>query len=136
MSNKIELAIIAGAESKAWLANFTAQLDRLEKLQSGKAVWAKDNTVEDDTADDSDEETGVEAPATSGWEDDTEEAKPKKAAKAKKLTLKDVTEACKAYAQENTVAATKTLLKKKFKVNSVTELDEDQWADVIAALQV
>lgn len=35
---KLDLGIMAGAESKAWLAGLTQQLDRLEKLTGGKGI--------------------------------------------------------------------------------------------------
>lgn len=36
MSGKLELAILVGAESKAWLENLTRQLDRAERVLGGK----------------------------------------------------------------------------------------------------
>lgn len=75
--------------------------------------------------DDEDEEESFEKPA------------PKAAKKkAKKVTREDVNAALKAHAKTGTFAKTKATLKKKFKVDSIDELDEDQWPAVITAFQV
>lgn len=128
---KLELAILAGAESKAFLATLTQQIDRLESLTSKIGAPGTAKEMQDEWTDDAD--TGERS------EDESEdEAPPKKTAtkKPKKITLEQVNAACKAHAKAGSFQATKTLLKKKFKVDSVQDLDEDQYADVIAALTV
>ncbi len=164
---KLELAILAGDESKKFLVDLTKQIDRLEKL-SGKKAKASEETEEEEEVE-TEEETEVEdddddfsekAPAKKGKtedfddeeveesadeeEEEAPEEKPKRGRKPKKLTSDDVNAACKdnvhaqiergtgsKEARSNVVA----LLKKKFKVSSVSDLEEDQYADVIKALK-
>lgn len=64
-----------------------------------------------------------------------EEAPPKKKAKAKKVTVDDVNDACKARAASGSRAEVLGILKKKFKVASVSELEPEQYAAVIAAME-
>jgi hypothetical protein len=65
-----------------------------------------------------------------------EEEKPK-AAKSKKITDKDVNAAAIAHAKHHgSKKATLKVLKTKFDVESITELDEDQYAACIKALKV
>ena len=122
---KLELAILAGPESKKFLADFTTQIDRLEKLQSAGQVSKK--------------------AAASDDEEEEEVVAPKKAAKAKKLTSDDVNNQAKAYATAlikrgktgpEARKAVVAILKKKFEVSSVTELESDQYAAVIKALAI
>lgn len=155
---KLELAILAGAESKAFLATLTKQIDRLEALTAGvgatstktKKSAAPVDEDEEYTDADTDEEEAI-APrkkaakkAAATFEDEDEETEEdmdeapvkKKSAKAPKLSLDDVNDACKAYAGEHSVKETRAILKKKFKVDSVNELESTQFAAVIAALAV
>ncbi len=60
----------------------------------------------------------------------------KKAAPKKKLTVNDVNDACKAKATASNRKEVLAILKKKFNVTSVTELKNEQYADVIAAMKV
>ncbi len=60
---------------------------------------------------------------------------PAKEAKAKKLTDKDVNDACMAFAKANGKAKTMAILA-KFKVKSILELKPETYGKVIAALEV
>lgn len=97
--------------------------------------------VEDDEeldllADDSSED--VELDEETFDEEIEEEPAPKKTTKAKEITEKQVQDAAKLHAAKNGEGRKKTLaiLQKKFKVQSVGELDKKQYAAVIAALKV
>jgi hypothetical protein len=161
---KLEMAILAGDESKKFLAALTTQIDRLEKLApllKGKTepdAAAPEETDEDEDDDfaakkgkekkaksfDEDEEKteavdDEETDDTDEDEDDDEDEKPVKkgkTAKAKKITADDVNDACKKHAKENGREATLKVLKKKFKVESVTELKPEQYEEVIKAVAV
>jgi len=148
MTPKLEIAVLAGAESKAWLANFTTQVDRLEKIMGGKkvntAVQDTDDTETDDQAADDDDFTPAtkklaKKAAASFDEDDAEEVEEAPVAKkktAKGPTKEDVNDACKAYATVNGVAATKALLKKKFKTVSIGEIKPEQYQTAIDLMAV
>lgn len=88
--------------------------------------------------DDEDEEEETTAASdddeTETTDEDEEEEKPKKAAKPKKTTLTEVNDACKARAARTTRAEVLGILKKQFKVKSVTDLDAKQYADVVKAM--
>lgn len=147
---KLEIGVIAGAESKAFLVELTRQIDRLEKL-GGVAKTAEEKT-EESTEDE--EEEFEEAPKKRGkkraedFGDDEpaaeEEEAPKKG-KKKKLTLDDVNDACKARVKaiieeqgctgQDARSAVLKLLKKKFDVKSVSDLEPEQYEDVIIALE-
>lgn len=123
---RLELGIMAGAESKVWLADLTKQIDRLERLTSGKGLKA--DASEDADTDEAEEVEAAEtddaeedfAPkvkkaakkTAAAFEEETEEAAEeteeeeesfvapaKKAKKAAKVTLDDVNDACKARAR-------------------------------------
>lgn len=83
------------------------------------------------------EETTDETDEMAFDEDEVEEA-PKKSAKTKaaKLTEKDVNTAALAHAKKHTRPKTLALLKKQFKVGSISELKPDQYGEVIKALKV
>lgn len=149
---QLELKILAGAESKAFLADFAKQVDRLEKLTGGKGLKPTDkNEISDEDEDDAkDEETDEDddfAPkkaskkGSSFDEDDAdaEEAPPAKT-KKKKLTVNDVNDACKKRAASVGGKAGRDevlkILKKKFKVESVADLEPEQYADAIEAVAV
>ena len=68
-------------------------------------------------------------------EGEEEEKAPAKAPKAKKLTANDVNDACKKRASGGRREEVLKILKKQFKVASVSELDEADYADVIAAME-
>jgi len=149
---KLELALLVGEQSKGFLASLTQQIDRLEAL-AGKigngatGVTAGDDSDEEElapapkkntkkaAASFDEEDAEVETEAAADDEDESFEAPPKKAAKAKKLTVEDVNAACKARAARTDFKSTKALLKKTFKVDSVQDLKPEQYAKVIAAMQ-
>lgn len=147
---QLELSLLVGKESKQWLADVTALVDRLEKL-TGKVAKSIDDdadeetTATDDTDDDEDfapkKKAGVK---TKGFDDedeteDADEEEPVAKKKAKKISLDDVNDACKARALETGGKEGRqevlNILKKKFKVKSVTELEPEQYASVIAAMK-
>lgn len=122
---KLEFDFIAGAETKAFLANLTKQIDRLEKLSGIKVAPVKaapeveeTDTDEDDDftpkkavakakkaiakfeEEDEDESDGEEVEEDAEEEDEDFKTPPpaSKKAKAKKVTVDDVNDACKARA--------------------------------------
>lgn len=99
---------------------------------------AKEDTGEPDGF--GDDATAADDAAGDG-EDFTEEPPKKSAAKgtkakAKKITLDDVNDACKAHAQANGRKATLETLQKKFKTQSVTALKPEQYEACISAMAV
>jgi hypothetical protein len=93
-----------------------------------------DDTLDAAGSDDEALEMGFDA----ADEDEVEETPKKTAAKTKtaKVTEKDVNAACLAHARKHTRPKTLELLKKKFKVGSISELKPDQYSAVISALKV
>ena len=97
--------------------------------------------------DDDEDDTGTTA-AASAIEDDEDEddgfmEAPKKTAavtkgktKTKKITIEDVNDACKKFGKANGRPNVLKVLKKQFKVESVTELEPTQYAAVIEAMSV
>ncbi len=175
---KLELALLAGAETKQFLVDLTKQIDRLEAL-SGKAATApakstavksvkntapvdadeegEESNEDDDfapkknagkkaaaSAFEEDEDESEEAKASDEAGDDDEgfmDAPPKKApAKAKKLTVDDINDACKARAAATGGKEGRTevlaLLKKHFKTSSVSEIKPDDYAKLIKVMAV
>lgn len=181
MKLEMEMKVLAGAESKAWLLEFTKAVDRLEKLagsfQASKGNPAKDEddteTVEADT--DSDDEDFTSAPAKKAGRPKGSKNKPKsfdeddeseeeseeeeteseeseesedeeesdaidvaemKKGKGKKITVDMLNDAAKKLAASKGKAGRAhvlSLLKKHFKTESVSEIDE---ADYPKALKV
>lgn len=172
--NELKLAILAGADSKKFLVDFTEQIDRLEKLTgalgklgkvSTKAVVEEDEVEENETDEieveedddfaakpakvkpvkkvdfDEEEETETEEVEVDETEDDVEEVMPPaKKTKAKKVTVDDVNDACKARAAsvggKEGRAEVLAILKKKFKTESVSALKPEQYGACIAAMAV
>ncbi len=172
---QMEIKVLAGAESKAFLAGLTQQIDRLERLTGGKGLKADNDDAPADTAGarplaaleegeedfapkkaakkkaaafDEEEEEEEIAPAAkaaakktaASFDEEEEEAPAPKAKKAPKVTIDDVNDACmekmralggNKKAREQVVA----ILKKKFKVETVTELKPEQYADAVEAMQ-
>jgi hypothetical protein len=125
---KLDLGILVGAESKAWLVDLTKLVERMERVagKSGKAVAAADSEAEETDAPEEapaeeeedfapkkktaskkaaaaafeEEEEETEAPEAEEEEEADFTAPPAKkaAAKQKKLTVDDVNDACKALA--------------------------------------
>jgi predicted transcriptional regulator len=158
---KLEVAMLVGAESKAFLATLTEQIDRLEKLTAGIAAPTKATKkaaapapVEDEEAEESEDKEFTaptkatkKAAAKSFDEDESENeeaeeetAPAPKSKKAKKVTLDDVNDACKARAADTGGKEGRTevlgILKKKFKVASVSELKPEQYQAVIEAMAI
>ncbi len=160
---KLELAIMAGAESKGWLVDLKTQLDRIEGMLGGKTIpEALGDTAEGgdfgDTAEVATDDFGTPAEgAGSPAEDDPfslpveEPAKPAPAAgkgvasgkgtgkpgRPKNPTQDDVNDACKAKAAalgKDGVKKVKAALKKNFGSESVTVIDPKQYAAVIALM--
>lgn len=179
---QLELKIMAGAESKAWLADLTKIVERMEKAMNGKVVTLPTPPVSDDEdedfepkpaaratklkthAFDEDEDTGtteededddvsfgtIKEPAkktskkvTASFDDEDEgeedempapKAAKSKTTKPKKTTLDDVNDACIARATRGNRAEVLGILKKKFKVKSVTDLEPEHYEAVVKAM--
>ncbi len=163
---KLELGIMAGANTKEFLLSMESILTRFEAVADklsgasspvmlGKSLMddgTTDEAVEEETDfappakkqtrakkqaapasfDDAEEEVETEAEETE--EESFAEPAPKKVAKEKKLTVDDVNAACMKAAQSVNRAHVLGILKTKFKVKSVTELEPAQYAAVIKAL--
>jgi len=104
-----------------------------KKTSGKKAAAAASFEDEDDSAEEA--QTSSEAD-DAGDDDDFMAEAPKTKAKAKKITVNDVNDACKAKAKASDRKAVLAILKKQFGVTSVTELDQKQYADVIKAMAV
>ena len=107
------------------------------KRRKTKPVVEEDQEVEtasDDEAEDQEMETAE--PDDEAEEDFT--APPAKAAKAKKFTVADVNDACKARAKAGGAkgrAQVLSILKKKFQTESISEIDAKDYGAVIKAMQ-
>lgn len=101
------------------------------KTKTTRAAKAAAASFEDDSTD---EETVAEVET----DDDFMEPAPAKTAKkgAKKFTVNDVNDACKAKAAATDRKTVLGILKKKFGVASVTELKAEQYGDAIKAMAV
>lgn len=158
--SKIELALLVGAESKQWLSDLQATVAKLEKLQGKKPKEEPeaDEPEEDDDEElapkkkkkaksvDLDDDADEEEETESDDEDDAdeEEETPKKSTKKKKLTDDDVNTACKERVarlmesdgmdQKEARAEVVGILKKKFKVKNVAELEPEQYEAVIKVM--
>lgn len=151
---KLELGVMAGADSKAFLVNLTKQIDRLEKLApllgKGKKAAAEEEEEEQSTASEETEEEEEDAPKkkskkAAAEEEEEEEDAPKKKAKKSKLTEDDVNAACKAAAKaliksegmEGPEARAKVVkvLKREFGVVSVSDLEETDYESAIETIE-
>ena len=151
----LEVQFLVGAESKKWLSDFTELVERLEKA-APKGAKGKTDAVAKSFNDDEDEEQtvthrrteesfdsddeGNKQEASADEDEDTDfTAKPETKKKAKKLTVDDVNDACKARAAVTGGKEGRKevlgILKKKFKVESVSDLKEDAYAACIAAMK-
>lgn len=85
-----------------------------------------------------DDAAAEEVTEEESFEEEPKKAAPKKGAngKAKKLTLDDVNDACKAHAAAKGRPSTLEILKKKFKTQSVTALKPEQYEACISAMSV
>lgn len=94
--------------------------------------------------DEDEETTEVEEPAAEeGFDEESfeDETPAPKKTKAAKLTLDNINDACKAFARENGGGkdgreAVLKILKKNFKVTSISELDVEDYPKVLKALAV
>ncbi len=149
---KLDIAILAGEDSKRFLAELTKQIDRLEKLQGVAKAPAEPVIDEDDEEDEAPPVKKAKAkPAPQSFddededdceslepEDDEEDDPPAKKTKAKapKFTLDDVNDAAKARAAGGKRAEVLAILKKKFKVQSVSDLKPEQYQACIEAMEI
>lgn len=147
---KLEVALLIGAESKAWLADVTALVERLEKATAGKTTKLKGMTTEEEFEESKDDEFSEEKTVVraNGFDDEEESSdddeedftkSATKSKKAKKLTLDDVNAACKerAASEGGGKAGREVvlgILKKKFKTTSITDLKPDSYALVISTM--
>jgi len=124
-----------------------------EATKKAGAVKAQTSFEDDEETLEDDDEATIEnangAASMDSFEDDETEAessdddfmkeeksaKPKEKAKAKKWTVSDVNNACKAKAQATDRKTVLGLLKKHFKVTSITELDQSQYGEVIKLMK-
>lgn len=123
--------------------------DEDEDFTPKKAAKASKKSAAFDEEDDSEDEEKAEAEVD---DSDSEEAeggdeeedddfpappsapKKKRAKKTIKSTIDDVNDACRAYAKAKGRPATLKLLKKHFDTDSISALDEDQWAKCIKVM--
>jgi hypothetical protein len=158
---KLELALLVGEESKAFLSELTKQLDRMEKLgdktqpvvdeEADEAEETEEEAEADFTAkpakkprakkapkpDEDDEEEVEEADEAEETEEDDEPV-PAKKAKAKKLTIDDCNDAAKALAAslgKKGVERVKALMEKHFQTQTLSELEESDYESFIALMK-
>ncbi len=125
------------------------QAGLFEGLAPKEAASVKNTSAPAAEESDDDEDFGSKKKSTkervaAAFESDDDDAgftdAPPAKKKAKKITLEDVNEACKARAKatggKEGRAEVLKILKKQFKTESVSSLDEDQYADVIEAMEV
>lgn len=107
-----------------------------KKSTKGKAAPAKAAASFDE--EELNEEQAEESAETESSDDEGDfmEAAPAKKETKKKITVNDVNDACKAKAAASDRKTVLGILKKKFNVTSVTELDAKQYADVVKAMAV
>jgi hypothetical protein len=182
---KLELAILVGAESKAWLEKAEQLVTRLEELTKGKKNGKRnensdaeeesteseddfeeetaskksskgkkkvqkaedfdDEDGDDNDSDSSDDEEGSDDDDSDASEEDSDSEPVKKKGKGKKVTHEDAQTACKERVKreiedngldaKSARAVVSGILKKKFKVSSVSDLDEDQYAEVVKVMK-
>ena len=132
---KKALKKVTADEEESDLANGhdeEADEDFAPKKAKAKAKTFLDEDDEDSASDEMEASSDDE-------EDKEEEPAPKKEKKKKKLTVDSINDACKERAQrlggKEGRAEVLGILKKKFKVSSVTELKPDSYAAVISAMR-
>lgn len=124
------------------------QANLIEGVMTGKDASAKRNTITQDTTDDDDtdfmpkKKTAAQKAVASFDAEEVDEAieeKPK-TKKAKKVTLDDVNDACKARAAavggKEGRAEVLSILKKQFKTSTVTDLKPENYQAVIDAMEI
>lgn len=152
---KLELAILAGAESKAFLVDFKKQLDRMEKLTKKMGSTESEETEEEENeeeeteleASEESEETEESEESDEESEEETEESeeeeKPAKKATGK-ITTEQLNDACKARLQKlikvkkmtskKAFAEVKALLQKHFDTDSVAQIEKEDRAKALKLL--
>jgi len=111
---ELKISILAGEESKKFLAALTKQIDRMEALATPPSA----EVAADEDLDDTDDE---------------------EVAKAKKVTIDSVNDACKKRAAaggKKGRAEVLAILKKKFKTESVSDLEPEDYQKCIDAMAV
>lgn len=101
-----------------------------EEIEEEEETESEEEETEEESEESNEEETEEEEESE---EEEEEEEIPAKGKKLK-LTLDDVNKACKTAAKNTSRAAVLKLLKKKFQVASVSDLEPAQYKAVIAAL--
>ncbi len=138
---KLEVALLAGPETKAVLAELKELLDRLESVSRGVVTItqpATETAALKAAVDEFDSETEDAEVETASDDDFMSEPEPKPT-KAKKITVAEVNEACKARAKaggKNGRAEVLKILKKNFKTESISALKENQYAKALEVLAV
>lgn len=137
------LAFAEDAQQGVKVGKTTATTTKTKKTAAAAPVAEEIDEIEEPTDELTGDEEGIEMGASDEDEgfDDIEEEEieeaPKKTAKAKtaKVTEKDVNAAALAHAKANTRPKTLALLKKHFKVGSISELKPDQYAKAVQVLK-
>lgn len=146
---KLEVAMLVGPESKQFLLGLTEQIDRLEKLASGAVIVAGATKAQVAQApaqtedDDFSAKPKPQAAKGSSFDDETPAqedmdfmAPPAaKKEKAKKVTVEDVNDACKAKATATNRKTVLALLKDQFGVDTISALTAEQYPKVIQAMK-
>lgn len=142
------------ANQLRWQANLIEGIEpkAASAVKNTKAAAATAPIADDDDEDFAPKAEGKKSKAAASFDDEAEEAetddddadfttpapKAEKKTKAKKLTIDDVNDACKARAAKTGGKAGRqevlALLKKKFKTESVSDLKVEQYADAITAM--
>lgn len=135
---RLELGIMAGKESKEFLSELSTLLDRMEKVAaklSGKKQTASSEELNAEESEEDEDFAPKKASkkAKPSFEEDEEEEAPK-SSKQKKLTIDDVNDACMKRSGRTNRAEVLGILKTKFKVKSVTDLEPEQYAAVVKAM--
>lgn len=146
-TTQITVSCEGPATPKELAEHLRMQAGLLEGMEPKKASSVKNTSVDDDddeeellpkkgkkTIIEDDEDEEDEILNVEEDDDDDEEEAPvpkKKASKKKGPTLNDVQDACKKASRKLTREKVLKVLKKKFGVASVSELEPDQYADVI-----
>ena len=149
MSQKIELALLVGAESKAWLANLEKTVARLEKLQGATAdTGAQTEYHEEKTrpvktgkgkaaaagkgkaaAAVEEDEDSFDVPSDDKADEAEETDEAAKEEAAPEITRKELVKVAKA----NRDAAIKWMQKRKIK--SIDDLPKKLWAEFVNAFE-
>jgi len=148
---KLEVAMLVGPESKAFLATLAELVERMEAATAATTTTTKKKaapvaTDEDDTDVEADEDEDFAPPkktaakkAAASFDEDEDDAPPVKKTKKAKVTVEDVNDAAKARAKaggKNGRAEVLKILKKGWKTESISEIDPEDYEAVLEALTV